>query len=81
MYNTGHLGRIIRLQRLNKKLTLEKAAEMCHLSVKGLQKIELGDSDPKWSNVVKIARNLGIDLGDLSVCVSIVEAKTSFFCK
>ncbi len=77
MYNTKHLGKKIRLYRLKKGLTLEKMAEICNLSTKGLEKIEFGDSDPKWSNLAKIAVALGMDLGDLSSCaIAIVESQS-----
>ncbi len=73
MYNTKHLGKIVRMCRLRKGLTLEKAAELCNLSVRGLEKIEFGDSDPKWSNVVKLSVILDLDLGDFSNCVALFE--------
>ncbi len=69
MYQTLHIGKVIRLRRKNKKLTLENMAAQSNLSTKGLQKIELGDSDPRWSSIVKIARALELDLGDLSGCI------------
>ncbi len=70
MTRTSHIGRLIRLRRENKKFTLETMAAKTNLSTKGLQKIEFGDTDPKWSSIVKIARALDLDLGDLSECVS-----------
>ncbi len=48
---------------------MEKTAELCNLSTRGLEKIELGDSDPKWSNVIKLVGILDIDIEALSVCV------------
>ena len=69
MYNTRHIGRIIRNHREKKKYTLEYTAELCGMSDRGLAKIELGDSDPKWSSVISIAKVLGIDLGELTVCI------------
>ncbi len=80
MTKTRHIGRIIRERRLEKGLTLEKTAELCDMSRRGFEKIELGDSDPKWSTVVKIANILEIYLGDLSVCVEFErESILTFF--
>ncbi len=79
MYNTAHLGKIVRLHRLKKGLTLEKVSELCDLSVRGLEKIELGDSDPKWSNVVKISGVLELNLGDFSRCVSLPQSRHALF--
>lgn len=38
------------------------------MSIKGIEHIELGDSDPKLTNVLKIAKILEIDLGELNHC-------------
>jgi len=38
------------------------------LSERGLSLIELGDSDPKLSNVIGITKALEIDMGDLAFC-------------
>ncbi len=57
-----NIGRIIRERRLKKQLTLEQTASMCGLSVRGLGKIELGDSDPKWSTMLKLSDTLDMGL-------------------
>lgn len=62
-------GRIVREHRENRKLTIEQAAEKCGMSDKGFELIELGNSDPKLSNVLNIAAVFGMDLGDLNVCI------------
>lgn len=69
MVTTHNFGRIVRDHRENKRITLEKAAEECGMSVKGYELIELGDSDPKLSNVLNIAATFDMDLGELNVCV------------
>ena len=69
MYNTHHIGRIFRNRREEKRYTLEYTAELCGMSDRGLAKIELGDTDPKWSSVAAIAKVLEMDLGELSVCI------------
>lgn len=65
---TQHVGRIIRDKRERKRLTIAQAAELAGLSEIGLELIELGDSAPKFSSVIKIAAVLDIDLGDLNSC-------------
>ena len=65
---TQHLGRIIRDKRERKRLTVVQAAELAGVSEMCLEFIELGDSNPKFSSVVKIAAALDIDLGDLNSC-------------
>lgn len=68
MYLTRNFGRIVRDRRENRGLTLERVAELCGISEKGLENIELGDSNPKLSTVVKIANVLDIDIGMLQNC-------------
>ncbi len=69
MHDTRHIGKILRARRKELGLTLEDVAELCDMSIKGYAKIELGDSDPKWSTLMKVFAVLKMDLGDLSVCV------------
>ena len=68
MCYTRHFGRIIRNKRKTKGLTIKELAELCDLSERGLSLIELGDSDPKLSNVIGITKALEIDMGDLAFC-------------
>lgn len=67
--NTKHLGLILRDRRESLGLTLEKAAELSEMSYKAYEEIELGDSDPKFSTLCKIAAALGLDIGELNSCV------------
>ena len=62
MTKTQHFGRMVRERREALRLSIEKAAELCNMSYKGLEEIELGDSDPKLSNVINISIALGINL-------------------
>ena len=57
-------GKRVRNVRLDKGLTLEQASEMCELSSKGLENIELGLADPKLSTVLKISSVFGISYDD-----------------
>ena len=66
MTKTQHFGRIVRELREALGLSIEKAAELCGMSYKGLEKIELGDSDPKLSSVLCISKAFGIGLEELS---------------
>lgn len=65
---TRHFGRIIRDKRERKRLTVAQVAELSGLSVNGVNLIELGDTDPKLSSIVKLTAVLDIDLGDLNSC-------------
>lgn len=69
MYKSQNFGQIVRLHREFKRLTLEKAAELCGISDKTLENIELGDSDPKLSTVIKIANTLEIHIGSIQNCI------------
>lgn len=69
---TQHFGKIVRERRERLGLSLSEAAERCGLSIRGLELIELGDSDPKLSNVLRIAAALNIDLGDIESCVPVL---------
>lgn len=65
---TRNIGRIIREKRERKRLTVARAAELCGLSEQGLTHIELGDTDPRFSSLTRIAAVLDIDLGELNTC-------------
>ena len=56
------LGERIKMERLNKKLTQEKLAEMANLSVSFLGQIERGDRKPSLETVVKISNVLDISV-------------------
>ena len=55
------------------ELDMEKAAELCGMSYKGLEEIELGDSDPKLSSVLNISVALGVDLEELNSCIPVLN--------
>ena len=74
MFNTVHYGRMVRHYRERKNLTIEETAEKCGISPTGLDKIELGISNPKLSTVLKIADVLGMDIGILNSCVRVIGA-------
>ncbi len=66
MFLTHKFGQLVRNKREIRRMSLEKAAEKCELSTRGLQLIEFGTSDPKLSTVLQIAHVFDIDLGDLN---------------
>ena len=68
-----NFGKVVRDKRERQNLTIREAAEMCGLSDRGLEMIELGDSDPKLSSILSIAQALNIDLGEINVCIREAE--------
>lgn len=69
MYISQNFGRIVRSHRESKSLTLEQASELCDISGKTLENIELGDYDSKLSTVIKIANGLDIHIGRIQNCI------------
>lgn len=69
MQHTYNYGRIVRDHRERKNLTIERAAELCEMSYRGYEEIELGGSNPKLSTVLKIAEALDMDVGILRACI------------
>ena len=64
-----NFGRILRECREKIGWTIREAAERCGMSEKGYELIELGDSDPKLSNILNIGRVFNLDLGILNSCI------------
>ncbi|MBE6693919.1 MAG: helix-turn-helix transcriptional regulator [Ruminococcaceae bacterium] len=69
MTQTQQFARMVRERRNALGLSIEKAAELCGMSYKGLEEIELGDSNPKLSSILSISTALGINLENLNPCV------------
>lgn len=72
MMNTAHFGRIMRERRENSFISLRALSDVVDMSEHALRNIELGDSDPKLSNVLKIAGALQIDMGMLNSCIPVL---------
>lgn len=68
MGSVHNFGKLVRDKRERQRLTISEAAERCGLSSRGLEMIELGDSDPKLSSVLNIAHVFEIDLGEVNIC-------------
>jgi transcriptional regulator with XRE-family HTH domain len=58
---TGGLGLMIKVKRILKGLSQEDLAKRVGLSQSALSRIEQQRSDPKFSHVVKILKELGIE--------------------
>ena len=72
MMNTAHFGRIMRERRENSYISLRALSDVVDMSEHALRNIELGDSDPKLSTVLKIAGALQIDMGMLNSCIPVL---------
>ena len=70
--NTRHFGRIMREHRENSFISLRALSDLVDISEHALRSIELGDSDPKLSSVLKIAGALQIDMGMLNSCIPVL---------
>ena len=69
MAKTQHFGRMVRERREALGLSIKEAAQLCGMSYKGLEEIELGDSDPKLSSILNISAALDINLEKLNSCI------------
>ena len=67
--NTAHFGRIVRERRERFNLSLRSLSDLVNLTTQAIEAIELGDSDPRLSSVLKIAGALQIDMGMLNSCI------------
>ena len=68
-----NFGRIVRECREKRDLTIKEAAELCGMSDKGYEMIELGDSDPKLSSILNISAALDINLEELNSCIPVLK--------
>ncbi len=59
------LGAQLRRLRLDRQLTQETLAELAGLNYKYIGRIELGKADPGADVLVRLARALGISVGDI----------------
>ena len=59
------LGAQLRRLRLDRRLTQETLAELASLNYKYIGRIELGKADPGADVLVRLARALGVPVGDL----------------
>lgn len=59
------VGERIRVFRRRRKLTQTELGKQIGYSMNGIAKIEQGNSDPKFSSLLKIAGALGVDVENL----------------
>ena len=71
MSNTQHFGRMIRERREHQKMSLKTLADMCGMSEQNIEKIELGQRNPRLTSVLKTAAALDMDLGILNSCMAV----------
>lgn len=72
MTNTKHFGRIMRERREHLRISLRLLGDMVDMSEHALRDIELGDSNPKLTTVLRIAGALQIDMGMLNSCIPVL---------
>ncbi len=60
-----HFGEMIRVKRLERRITQERLAELADLSTRQVVAIEKGTVDPKLSTLLRVCGVLGIDIGEL----------------
>lgn len=60
------LGQKIRYERIRRNLSQEDLAELVGLSKQSIGAIENGSSNVMFTNLYKIAKALGLNLGDFS---------------
>ena len=59
------LGAQLRRLRLDRRLTQETLAELASLNYKYIGRVELGKADPGADVLVRLARGLGVPVGEL----------------
>jgi len=59
------LGQKIKFERLKRKLSQEKLAELSNISIHGLSNIETGKTDLKYSNLLRIAHAFNMKANEL----------------
>lgn len=70
------LGRIIRQARERQGLSREKLAAKLGRTSSTIQRWELEDSDPTFTDVVRLAAIIGVDLGELAAAIETQELRT-----
>jgi transcriptional regulator with XRE-family HTH domain len=58
-------GRNVRRERMNRKITQERLAELVDLNIRTVQKIEAGDVNILLTTVLRLQKALGCDWSEL----------------
>ncbi len=64
------IGETLRAVRTERGLTLRQVAEGAHVSISYLAEIERGEKDPSSRVLESVAGGLGIEMGDLLLCIA-----------
>lgn len=72
--DTEALNNRLRKWRVDKGLTLQELADLTGLSVSGLSRLERGQRQPRPLTRVRIARRLGVPVGELFEFEPMTEA-------
>jgi transcriptional regulator with XRE-family HTH domain len=64
------IGETLRAVRNERKLTLRQVAEGAHVSISYLAEIERGEKDPSSRVLESVAEGLGVEMGDLLICIA-----------
>jgi transcriptional regulator with XRE-family HTH domain len=60
------LGSAIRTLRERARLSPSELAERAGISISLLSQVESGDQDPRWGDMRRVARGLGVSMEELS---------------
>ena len=60
------LGKRIKLLRNKQELTQEKLAELCQFDRTYISLVERGKRNPSYTNILKVAKGLGISVSELT---------------
>lgn len=60
------VGKRIKLLRESKKISQQDLAALCNIEKANFSRIEAGNTNPTIYTLFKIARNLGVDLSELT---------------
>jgi len=61
-----YVGKRIKLLRESKKISQQDLAALCNIEKANFSRIEAGNTNPTIYTLFKIARNLGVDLSELT---------------
>jgi len=69
MSDTVHIGRILRDRRESLHMSQREVAHESNMSIRGVEKIEHGDTVPNWNSILRISNVLKMNLGDFNHCL------------
>lgn len=69
MSDTIHIGRILKEKRESLHMSQREVAHESNMSMRGVEKIEHGDTMPSWESILRISGVLHMNLGDFNSCL------------